>query len=174
MPKNYLSRQRQAEIVEKIDEVRSQFGFYPETSLTSIIEGAIPGVSIKEDSFNGDKHTRGVLFRKKGQFKNNIIAIQSDQSKRDKTFALAHEFAHFQLNHNPEANYFIDNREFDGSNGMQDEGEANFFAMELLMPKAVFEKVDLPYITDDEIADYFGVARSKIWARRKWLQGNGY
>ena len=54
-PVNFISLERQAEIVDLIEKIKIQTGLsYPEDSLIDIIKYTIPQVSIKEDSF-GDK-----------------------------------------------------------------------------------------------------------------------
>ena len=175
MPLNKLSLSRQEEIIDFINNLKLSIGMtYPETPLKTIISTAIPGVLIKEDNFGNNHHIKGAVFRESKDYKVPVIAIQSVQSARSKTFALAHEFAHYMLNHNPKLNYLIDDRTFDGSATMQNEGEANFFAQSLLMPKALFEKLDKPFVDDRKLADYFGVTESSVGVRREWLKRNGY
>jgi Zn-dependent peptidase ImmA (M78 family) len=147
---------------------------YPSYGLKSIIRAAIPGVVLREDDFSGNSQIKGAVFRKGAQFPQDVIAIQSRQSQPSKTFTLAHEFGHYMLNHSPLHNFLIDDRQFDGSSVMQDEGEANFFAMALLMPKDEFEKVDIHGISDSRIANYFGVTEGNVKVRRSWLKSNGF
>lgn len=175
MPLNKLSLDRQAQIVDLINNLKLSLGLsYPEDDLKKIIRSAIPEVLIKEDDFNGNYHIKGAVFRKSNEYSQPVIAVQSKQSRQSKTFTLAHEFAHYILNHNPAHNYYIDDRQFDGTKVMQDEGEANFFAMELLMPKAVFENLDLPFVSNNKLAAYFGVSETSVGVRREWLKRNGY
>jgi Zn-dependent peptidase ImmA (M78 family) len=175
MAQNKLSLQRQSEIVDVINNLKLSLNMtYPEVDLKKIINGAIPGVQLKEDDFNGNAHVKGAVFRKSKKYTQPVIAIQSNQSPRSKTFALAHEFAHYILDHNPAVNYFIDDRAFDGSKVMQQESEASFFAQTLLMPKSLFESLDQPFVGDKKLADYFGVSESTVGVRREWLKRNGY
>lgn len=175
MPLNKLSLARQQEIVDMIDNLRLSLNMtYPASNLKDIIKAAIPGIVLKEDDFKGNYKVKGAVFRQSKDFAKPVIAVQSNQSKRAKTFTLAHEFGHYMLRHNPTHNYYIDDRQFDGTSVMQDEGEANFFAMELLMPKSIFKKVDLPGIGDGKIAEYFGVSENSVKVRRNWLKRNGY
>lgn len=175
MPANKIPISRQQSIVDVINNLLMDTGMsYPEYGLKKIIERVIPGVLIKEDDFNGDKHIKGAVFKKSSEYRSPLIAIQADQPRRAKTFALAHEFGHYILNHNPHSNYLIDTREFDGSRTMQNEGEAHFFALSLLMPKDKFVKLDQPFVNDRQLADYFGVTEANIRVRRDWLGSNGY
>jgi Zn-dependent peptidase ImmA (M78 family) len=175
MPLNKLSLERQKQIVDLIDDLRLSLGMtYPENGLKSIIRQAIPNVVLKEDDFKGNADIRGALFRESAEYDKPLIAIQSRQNKAAKTFTLAHEFGHFLLGHNPLHNHYIDHQVFDGSKTMQDEGEANFFAMELLMPKSDFVHIDVPGIADSKIAEYFGVSENSVRVRRNWLMRNGY
>jgi Zn-dependent peptidase ImmA (M78 family) len=175
MPANAITLRRQEEIVDIINNLKLQTGMtYPEYGIKTIIKASIENVLVKEDDFSGNVHIKGAVFRKSREYGQPVIAIQANQSPRSKTFALAHEFGHYLLKHNPDSNYLIDTREFDGSRGMQDEGEANFFAMSLLMPKGEFKKLDQPFVDDGQLAKYFGVTESQISVRREWLRKNGY
>ena len=175
MPVNKISRQRQQEIVDVINTIRIDTGMsYPENGLKSIITHAVPDILIKEDNFNGNKHIKGAVFRQSPEYEHPLIAIQADQPRYAKTFALAHEFGHFMLQHNPHSNYLIDTREYDGSKTMQDEGEATFFAMSLLMPKEEFSRLDLPFVDDRQLSRYFGVTDAQVRVRREWLKTNGF
>lgn len=175
MPVNKISQKRQQEILDHINDIRLQTGMtYPQDSLKSIIKGSIQDVLIRESDFNSNSHIKGAVFRKSKEYNRPVIAIQSNQSVQSKAFALAHEFGHFTLNHNPDSNYLIDTREFDGTKAMQDEGEANFFAMSLLMPKNEFQRLDQPFVNNKQLADYFGVTEGQVSVRREWLRSNGY
>ncbi|QQS21910.1 ImmA/IrrE family metallo-endopeptidase [Candidatus Saccharibacteria bacterium] len=175
MPLNRLSLQRQAEITDLVNALTLHAGMaYPEAPLKKLIQDTIPDVLIREDDFDGNSHVKGAVFRKSKTFPRSIIAIQSNQTKRSKTFSLAHEFGHYVLKHNPSRNYYIDDMPFDGTKHMQDEAEANFFAQTLLMPRDVFMKVDKPFVSDQSIADFFGVSESVVRVRREWLKRNGY
>lgn len=174
MPVNRIPTRRQREIVDLIDNIKLEIGMsYPQYGLKKIIKRTIKDVLIKEDDFNGDTHIKGAVFKSRNNTQ-PLIAIQSDQPKRSKTFALAHEFGHYMLNHNPDSNYLIDTRQFDGSHAMQNEGEANFFAMSLLMPRDDFTRLDQPFVNDDQLARYFGVTETQVKVRREWLKSNGY
>lgn len=175
MTTNYLDPARQDEINRFVENLKLSAGVdYPKNDLKTIIRKMIPDVKIKESDFNGNAHVKGAVFRKSEEYEQPVIAIQARQSKGSKTFSMAHEFAHYMLEHNPTKNYLIDDRPFNGSKVMQDEAEANFFAQVLLMPKEEFERLDLPFVSDMKLADYFGVTEGAIRVRRQWLKRNGY
>jgi Zn-dependent peptidase ImmA (M78 family) len=173
MPLNRITLQRQREIENTVQDILLRIGLsYPENSLIEIIQATIPDVTIVEDDFNGNPNVRGAIFRKSNEYEHPLIAIQSRQSKGAKTFALGHEFGHYMLNHSESDNYLIDNIPFNGSPLMQDEGEANFFAAALLMPKDEFIKLDQPIVNDEQLAKRFGVTPGAVRVRREWLNSN--
>lgn len=175
MPANPLSAERQAQIAELVENIKLSTGlFYPHDSLAKIIKTSIPGSRIIESDFKGKHNIRGAIFRKSKDYKTPTLAINAKQSSAEKNFALAHEFAHYMLKHDGDTNYYIDDKPFDGSEVMQLEGEANFFASILLIPKEMFQKLDLPFVNDTQLAEYFGVSESMIGVRRSWIQRNGY
>ncbi len=175
MPANPLTKQRQAEIATIVENILlSVRKFYPNDSLIQIIESTIPDVHITETTFDGQTNIRGAIFRKSKEYERPTIAINSAQTNGGKNFAIAHEFGHFMLGHGGDANFYIDDKPFDGSETMQNEGEANFFASVLLMPKEAFLKLDLPFISDEQLAEHFGVSVSAIGVRREWIHRNGF
>lgn len=175
MPANPLSLERQNQIANLVENIRLSTGlFYPHDSLVSIIKSTIPDCHITESDFNGKSNLRGAIFRKSKDYKTATIAINTAQSEPEKIFTLAHEFAHYMLKHDGDTNYFIDDKPFDGSESMQLEGEANFFASILLIPKEMFLKLDLPFVNDAQLAKYFGVSESMIGVRRSWIERNGF
>lgn len=174
MPLNKITLKRQHQIEDIVQSILLAAGLsYPENSLIEIIKAHIPDVSIVESDFNGDINIRGAIFKKSKDYARPLIAVQSRQSAGAKTFALAHEFGHFALNHTSAANYLIDDQPFNGTRRMQNEGEANFFAASLLMPKTEFTKLDKTFLNDTQIAERFGVTATAVRVRREWLQHNG-
>jgi len=174
MPRNKIPISRQAEIERTIEDILLSTGMsYPENSLIDIIKATIPDVVLTESDFENKPSIRGAVFRKSKDYDHPLIAIQSKQSGGAKTFALAHEFGHYVLDHNKSENYLIDTAVFDGGPLMQDEGEANFFAAALLMPRKLFRQLDQPFVTDDQLAKRFGVTPGAVRVRRDWLNYNG-
>jgi Zn-dependent peptidase ImmA (M78 family) len=172
-PRNLVPIEKQREIEAIIDQILLKAGLsYPENSLTDIIERSIPGVKIVEDDFNGNPNIGGMIFRKSDKFDEDLIAIQKRQSDGAKSFALAHEFAHYILGHDGEERYLIESATFNGSSIMQEEAEANFFAAALLMPRDKFKTLDVPFFTDEQLAKRFGVTVPAVRVRRNWIDSN--
>ena len=168
---NYIPRTRQWEINTLIDEIRLITGkSYPEDGVIDIIKSYIPGVAIVEHDFEGDLTTRGAIFKKSDTFDHSLIAIQKKQPKEAKTFTLAHEFGHYCLDHIGSSNFMIDKEVFDGSEHMQREAEAQYFAGTLLMPVDKFSAL-ASYLTTSQLAQRFGVSESAVRVRKAWLDG---
>jgi Zn-dependent peptidase ImmA (M78 family) len=169
---NYISRKRQSEIDDLIDQIQLITGkSYPEDGVIEIIKAFIPGVTIVEHDF-GDTNTRGAIFKKSDEFEEPLIAIQKNQPKEVKTFTLAHEFGHYSLNHTGSANFMIDHIQYDGSEEMQREAEAQYFAASLLMPREKFIGL-MNLLSVKELAQRFGVSESAVQVRKAWLDGSG-
>ena len=170
---NYITRKRQSEIDNLLDEILLVTGrSYPEESVIEIIKSYIPDVSIVEHDFNGDPNTRGAIFKKSSKFKEPLIVIQKKMPKEVKTFTLAHEFGHYCLGHVGSANFMIDKVKYDGSATMQQEAEAQYFAASLLMPREKFVKL-MNFLSIKELAQRFGVSESAVTVRKAWLDGSG-
>lgn len=171
MAANYIPRTKQLEINNLIDDILLTTDLsYPESSVIDIIESYIPGISVVEDTFDNDRNIRGAIFKKSEQFKKPLIVIQKRLTKEGKTFTLAHEFAHYCLNHTGSANFMIDKLKYDGSKEMQKEAEAQYFAGTLLMPSDKFMKIDR-VLGVPELARRFGVSESAVRVRKAWLHG---
>lgn len=168
---NYIPRKRQSEIDDLIDQIQLITGkSYPEDGVVDIIKAFIPGVSIVEHDF-GDHNTRGAIFKKSEEFEEPLIAVQKNQPKEVKTFTLAHEFGHYSLDHTGEANFMIDRIKYDGSEEMQKEAEAQYFAASVLMPREKFLKL-MSFLSVKELAQRFGVSESAVRVRKAWLDGS--
>ncbi|HSX30320.1 MAG TPA: ImmA/IrrE family metallo-endopeptidase [Candidatus Saccharimonadales bacterium] len=171
MAANYIPRIRQWEISTLIDDILLESGkSYPDDSIIDIIKGYIPDVAIVEHDFDGDITTRGAIFKKSKSFKHPLIVIQKRLPKQLKTFTLAHEFGHYSLGHIGASNFMIDKEVFDGSEHMQKEAEAQYFAAALLMPSDKFTKLT-NYLTVPQLAQRFGVSESAVRVRKAWLDG---
>jgi Zn-dependent peptidase ImmA (M78 family) len=177
MTKNYLTLQERKRIDSLIDDIRLDTGkSYPEDHLIDIVKGAIPGVKILEDDFSDIKNIpvdpksiRGMILKKSEEFVTPKIVIQKKLTPEAKTFALAHEFAHYVIGHPSDKNYFIDRFEYDGSIHSQMEAQAQYFAASLLMPKEKF--LWLAKVLDDsKLAKRFGVSAAAVRVRKKWLR----
>jgi Zn-dependent peptidase ImmA (M78 family) len=173
MPANYISRKRQSEIDSLLDQIQlATDKTYPENGIIEIIKAYIPDVTVVEHDFYGDSNIRGAIYKKSKEFVKPIIVIQKRLTKEGKTFTLAHEFAHYSLNHAGTANFMLDRVHFDGSVAMQKEAEAQYFAASLLMPRDEFIKL-MNYLSVKELAQRFGVSESAAKVRKAWLDGSG-
>lgn len=174
MGKNYLSINDQKKIDAKLNSLMLDLHkSYPEDELISIIKAAVPDIRIFEDDFGGDASVRGVIYKKSEEYKIPTIVIQSNLTPGVKTFALAHEFGHYILDHPGSQNYLFDKIEYDGSNRQQREAEAQYFAATLLMPKDKFLWLANAMTDDEALARRFGVSVAAVKVRRDWLQANG-
>jgi Zn-dependent peptidase ImmA (M78 family) len=174
MGKNYLSVSDQKKIDAKLNVLMLDLHkSYPENNLIDIIQTAVPGIKVYEDDFDGDSSVRGVIYKKSDQYKVPMIVIQKHLPPTAKTFALAHEFGHYILDHPGTKNYLFDKIDFDGSNKQQREAEAQYFAASLLMPKDKFEWLANAVKDDDILARRFGVSTAAVKVRRDWLRTNG-
>jgi|GEM_PF-1653457 Zn-dependent peptidase ImmA (M78 family) len=170
---NYISRKRQSQIDAVVDQIQLDTDkSYPENSLIEIIKSYIPNVSIVEHDFYGDHKVRGAIYKMSKVFKTPLIVVQKKLSKEGKTFALAHEFGHYCLDHVGSANFMFDRVNFDDSAAMQKEAEANYFAGSLLMPRDEFIKL-MNFLSIKELAQRFGVSESAARVRKAWLDGSG-
>lgn len=168
---NYIPPTRQWEINSLINDILLVSNkSYPEDGVIDIIKGFIPDITILEHDFDGDLTTRGAIFKKSPTFKHPLIAVQKRQSKQAKTFTLAHEFGHYSLGHIGASNFMIDKEEYDGSEHMQREAEAQYFAATLLMPTDKFSKL-ASFLTVPQLAQRFGVSESAVRVRKAWLDG---
>lgn len=170
---NYITRKRQSEIDSLIDQIKLVTDMsYPENDVIEIIKAYVPDIAIVEHDFGGDRHIRGMIFKKSKEFNDSLIVIQKELSKEGKTYTLGHEFGHYCLGHTGSANYMIDRVEFDGSPEMQKEAEASYFAASLLMPREKFIKL-MNFLSVEELALRFGVSESAVRVRKAWLDGSG-
>jgi len=173
MPLNYINRKRQSEIDSIVDQILLDTDkSYPKDGLIDIIKASIPGISILEHDFNGDRSIRGAIYKKSREFKDPIIVVQKALSPELKTFTLAHEFGHYSLDHTGAANFMFDKIQYDGSEEKQKEGEAQYFAAALLMPREEFTRL-AHYLSDQELAQRFGVSESAVRVRKDWLDRSG-
>lgn len=168
---NYIPPTRQWEINTLLNDILIATGkTYPESNVLDIIKAYIPDIEVVEHDFNGDLSIRGAIFKKSEEFQHPLIAIQKNQIKGAKTFTLAHEFGHYCLDHVGKSNFMIDKEVYDGSEHMQREAEAQYFAATLLMPVDQFTKLS-NYLTISQLAKRFGVSEAAVRVRKAWLDG---
>lgn len=168
---NYVAPMRQHQINQLLEDILLKTEkSYPEDNLLGIIKSYIPAIEVIEHDFNEDRSIRGAIYKKSNEFIRPLIVIQQRIKKEAKSFALAHEFAHYVLNHPGDANYMIDKMDFDDSKEMQKEAEAQYFAGALLMPLEKFTKL-MGIMSVSQLAQRFGVSESAVKVRKAWLNG---
>lgn len=127
----------------------------PGTPVEEIVRSA--GLRVLERDW--PRSTSGLLLRDRG-----VIGLNRNHPPVRKLFTLAHEFGHYILNHHLwfELNYnvSIDNPPPEGCEGEDktSEREANIFAAELLVPRAVLKKEARPGRTPEDLARIFRVS----------------
>jgi Zn-dependent peptidase ImmA (M78 family) len=169
MIKNYLSEQELQRIDRALNDLLLNLHkSYPEDSLLDIVRGAIPGVQILERDF--DPSIRGVIYKKSKEFPTPRILIRKSLSPEQKTYALAHELAHYYLDHPGKENFMLDKMTWDGSRRQQFEAQAQYFAASLLMPRDKFIWMAKAIPDDDALAKRFGVSTAAVRVRRNWLK----
>lgn len=170
MVKNYLDPQKRQRIDSLLENLLlNVHKSYPEDSLLEIVQDAIPGVQILEDSFESDPTVRGVIFQKSKEFKTPTIVLRKSLSPEVKTFTLAHELGHYLLDHPGSKKYLVDKINYDGSNRAQIEVEAQYFAASLLMPKDKFKWL-CQVLDEAALAKRFGVTVAAVRVRKSWLK----
>lgn len=133
-----------------------------------IVESAIPDVQILEHDL--DSSIRGVIYKKSKQFPTPRILVRKSLSPEQKTYALAHELAHYYLDHPGKENFMLDRMIWDGSNRQQLEAQAQYFAASLLMPRDKFIWMAKAIPDDESLAKRFGVSTAAVRVRRNWLK----
>jgi len=157
----------------KAEEIRTRYRAQePPISLFEI--ASAEGIEIIY--FRPDDETQaisGLLEKDKKQIYLNV----SDSAARQ-NFTLAHELAHYFLNHKPNE-YGVYRRDslYETSKPVKEQ-EADCFAAELLMPKDLIGKFKTRYaLTNDDIAalsKMFGVSTSAMKYRLKDLERERY
>ncbi len=98
-----------------------------------------------------------------------MIGLNRNHPPVRRLFSLAHEFGHFVLNHHMwfDSNHdvSIDNPPSEGCEGEDrtPEREANIFAAELLVPRAILKREARPGCTAQELARLFRVSDQTIF-----------
>jgi Zn-dependent peptidase ImmA (M78 family) len=164
----YLTKQKQEYIDQIIEQIQLDTGlFYPENNLLDIADKL--GVKVYETELPR-RNMKGIVDWKKDG--TAIIYINKNDTPEKKTFSVAHELGHFKLH--PNRNKLrIDTLDYSkDTKSIQEESEANYFAASLLVPKHRLLKLLQITHDKDKIAKYFGVSRSVIENRIKWIECN--
>ena len=180
-----ISKKRQKEIETLIEqEIFSPLGMPPDLNIVDVVKAFDIDVGIVDFEKNSefkDKGVSGLIHYPQEDEERVTILIDKNQSKQRRTFTVAHELAHFMLHHKPNlGNRFrLDFETYRGDvERVKEELEADYFAGVLLVPKeAIFAAIGTPnYVVAlrniPELAEYFGVSRSMMTVRLKWLMKN--
>lgn len=121
--------------------------------------------------FNPDESTAdvsGLLEKDKKK-----VYINASESSKRQAYTLAHELAHYFLDHKPNE-YGVYRRDATYATKPPKEKEADMFAAELLMPAKIVNEVKKKYhLTDDDtsiLATMFAVSESAMKFRLKSLK----
>lgn len=124
--------------------------------------------------FNPDTETQdisGLLNRE-----DKTIFLNADESPARQAYTLAHELAHYFLNHKPNEYGVYRRDSLYKTLKPAKEQEADFFAAELLMPRDLVEQTLKKYHLQKEdvvtLAKIFGVSRAAMTVRLKDLYFN--
>lgn len=145
----------------KADEVRKQYlGEKPPVNVFDI--ASKEGINIVYFTPNDNtKDISGLLDKSK-----KAVYLNATDSAPRQNFTLAHELAHYFLNHKPDEYGVYKRNSLYLEKKPEKEQEADLFAAELLMPLALIRKVQKDYSLTDEdsavLAKLFGVSPSAM------------
>lgn len=164
------------QIADCADRIHKKYPKLAEPPIDVLAIAKELGILVEETSFGAD--ISAVLVRKGEHYYIGLNSAEPDTRKR---FSVAHEIGHFEL-HRPYLEVLkatiLDeqvepslHRDSVSSLGVdQKEIEANEFAANLLMPKAVFEKIWNDWRSDiGKIANKFNVSSATVRIRAKKL-----
>lgn len=160
-------------VKQKVEEVRKKYHLVS-TPVNVFDVAEKEGIAISYFKPNGTSNEiSGFLVKEEKR-----IYLNPDESAQRQNFTLAHELAHYFLEHDP-TKYGVYWRNARYTIKPEAEKEADHFAAELLMPrKAILEVKGKYRLTDDDastLATLFGVSLSAMKARLRHLgheQGN--
>ena len=145
---------------------------YPPVSLDKILEGENIKYLEKDLSSLGlDDNIDALMYKDKDV---NILAVNSRTHLyyERKRFSIAHELGHLFLHFTDNQKYYIAFRNNQGTEGKQQEIEANIFAANLLMPDEMVEheyfELDLPILST--LAEKFKVSKAAMKIKLDTLQ----
>jgi len=171
-----IDKKRMLEIDEIIYEILLETDMsFPRNSIGQLLQKLNIQYSIRA---NLPQHISGLIF-----IENNIpkIAVNEADSIRRRVFSLAHELAHYKLDHIKDSdaegiryrldlyNYYNNDSQEKKANYYKEEKEANYFAASLLVPKNKLIETLSQTKSTEIISDYFGVSSPVIEIRKKEL-----
>jgi len=163
-----LSEKRQQEIEGVVNDVLLSIDkTYPEDGLEDIVE-SYSDITAWEYDFGKErgKISGAIAYSKDGKPR---IYINKDMPPTRKTFTLAHEFGHYVLQHSGDR-FRLDLFSDYSEDERNEETEANYFAAVLLMPKERFLQVYEKLMSEELVAEYFGVSILAVRLRLLWIQ----
>lgn len=104
------------------------------------------------------------------KYDEKLIAVNAKDSVERQRFTIAHEIGHIVLKHQISGSSVDYRRTLDGNSTSSKEIEANKFAAELLMPAEDFLRAFFNALTDDQLAEKFGVSKSAVQVRKSFLK----
>lgn len=160
---------RRNKIVNDLSDLKLRTGLsYPENNLLDIIKGF--GIEVKEADLSEFPKVNGVIQYPDGETSIPTISISKNLSPEGKTFTLAHELGHFIL-HKGNDSLFIDEFEYAkiGNQISQDEVDANYFAVNLLVPTEKIKRILKITHEIEPLSKYFGVSKDVIETKLGWM-----
>jgi len=167
-----IDKKRMLEIDEIIYEILLETDMsFPRNSIGQLLQKLNIQYSINAKL---PQHISGLIF-----IENNIpkIAVNKEDGIRRRVFSLAHELAHYKLDHIKDSDtegirYRLDqyNHDNDDPKKVKEEKEANYFAASLLVPKDRLKWALSQTNNTEIISDYFGVSSPVIEIRKKELE----
>lgn len=122
--------------------------------------------------FTPDQNTKeisGLLDKNK-----KIVYLNADDSSARQNFTLAHELAHYFLDHNPDEYGVYKRNSLYSEKKPEKEQEADLFAAELLMPKSMIVRAQKDYgLSDNDstaLSTLFGVSPPAMKYRLRSLK----
>ncbi len=157
------------EIREKIKELREKYNLNePPFNLFEIANNE--GFHIIYFTPTEETYAISGLLEKEGE---KTIYLNVSESAARQNFTLAHELAHYFLNHKSNEYGVYRRDSFYTVEKPEKEREADYFAAELLMPRELIEKIKKTYDLQDNdapsLARLFGVSTSAMRYRLKDL-----
>ncbi|EIT87650.1 hypothetical protein A200_07609 [Parascardovia denticolens IPLA 20019] len=127
------------------------------------------GLTYKRTVLPGD--LSGIIVKDENSFTPRIF-IDSTEGPQRQRFTLAHEIGHFvERKDANDADYsFVEKRRLNAKDYDLHEFYADEFAGALLMPKESFSADEKHHMSDDELAEKYGVSKAVAHHRRKRLQ----
>lgn len=153
-----------------------------ETAAEEVIKDTFGSVDALQFPVNLDEVLeKYALVLKKGAFENanisgafsrdeSTIYVSGSESQERQLFTVAHEIGHFKLHEDRKTDILYRKQVWQFGNGEEKvETQANWFAANLLMPKAAVERMWKLTNDIDRMAKFFGISKTAMRFRLKDL-----